>query len=1189
MYLVVLLLTGILQSKAQDSKTYAVIIGISNYQELPSLDYAHRDAQAFADFLHSSNGGSVPLGNITLLLNEQATIAAISLAFEKIIDAANKNDTVYIYFSGHGDVDLHLAHNPGFLLAYDTPKDHYLQNAIEIDGFNNYIVNTLSVKKEAAVIVITDACHSGKLTEKGFNNSKLAAEQLRHVRNKEIRLTSCASDQLSQEDARWGKGRGVFSYYLINGLNGAARIKSFGAITLGQLSIYLDSALAKDAILKEKKGKQTPVFNGNKAYVFNNPVAQNMGDGLAANTVQIIAPVLEKPLSAVFFNQLAKFPLEKIFDYQVLDTINLSLIASYCIDKVADSVQKALHNGIFQQEERFDIVKSSTLKKILHENNYLAKQFNQKLAQIFGDNGQAVINAYLKGDAEELEKRKYYNIKNNNYEVYPKMFAIALKLLKSKDGKYTGLEQQLQVKQYYFSGIAERLRLPFNKDKSSILQKAIALQLKAFALEEDADYIQNELGLLYFINKDYKKAETFFTKATELNPNWAIPLSNLAGVYVELQKTDTGLVLAEKAIALQPDYRGAYEKQAMLYEQKNNLLAAEELYKKSLLLNVKDYFSFEKLGKLYLKTGRFEKADKFLSEADKRKKGIYPLPDAVGDGVADSFDTDPETSCNLIEQKIVPKPTDALLHIALGLEYLIFKDYQGDFINAERCFRIAIKTNPTNHLAYHYLGKALFFQNHWQEAELNFKNAIRYYVPNQQYDHYIDSTLLLQQTPYANCIKKKIKENYYAAVGDYFCLGDNFTAWGQYQEAEIQFRKAIAADNTSLSGYYKLWNLLMAQGKYTDAENVFINYYNVSKTSFDYSGINYMASFYNQIIQIFPDNPYWVYKAGSFYFTELSNGERYSSYLENYIPVLDSNETDKKNENLKIDFAIAQNEKESLEGYGRKMIIPGKLIINYQQKKITNPKKEIPGTREIINKDVGFDPYAEGYHTLLKAVSLFQDNEEMLADIYEKLGGLMQIEERYTEAMQFYKKAVFFKPDNVNYEMKFIENAIACFYYRNALEALNDLYSQKKLTFGNQLTRADFLIRSGQLAESEAALRTLTDFKDSMINTTLLKMHLAYLKNNYAEATTLAIAVLKESPNDIETFYTIAHLFAKQNKKKEAFDWLQKSVDQGLSFLFLVNTDPVWDAWKTNPRWQEIVRKIKPKKYKLFQRNDLRE
>lgn len=67
-----------------------------------------------------------------------------------------------------------------------------------------------------------------------------------------------------------------------------------------------------------------------------------------------------------------------------------------------------------------------------------------------------MINQYLKGDEAELERRRYYNIKSNGYDVYPKMFTVVLKLV-PPDNEWHKI---LEVKLHYFSGVAIRLKIP---------------------------------------------------------------------------------------------------------------------------------------------------------------------------------------------------------------------------------------------------------------------------------------------------------------------------------------------------------------------------------------------------------------------------------------------------------------------------------------------------------------------------------------------------------------------------------------------------------------------------------------------------------------------------------------------------------------------------------------------------------
>ena len=193
--------TAALNKPAGTGKTYAVVVGISKYESpgIPQLEFAHKDAIFFSDYLKSKAGGSVPEENIRLLVNESATYGAIYDALDWLLTTCQKDDLVYFYFSGHGDMENTTIYNLGFLLCYNTPRTNYINSAVRIEDLNN-IANTLSVTNNANVVLITDACHSGNLAGSGFRGSFLVGNALRKVKNNEIRITSCAADQLSAED-----------------------------------------------------------------------------------------------------------------------------------------------------------------------------------------------------------------------------------------------------------------------------------------------------------------------------------------------------------------------------------------------------------------------------------------------------------------------------------------------------------------------------------------------------------------------------------------------------------------------------------------------------------------------------------------------------------------------------------------------------------------------------------------------------------------------------------------------------------------------------------------------------------------------------------------------------------------------------------------------------------------------------
>ena len=84
-------------ANTQAQNTYALIIGISQYKEMPALQYADRDALAFADFVKSQGAAD---DNIKLFLNEEATRLNIVDELYKMSQVAKPKDRFYFYFGG---------------------------------------------------------------------------------------------------------------------------------------------------------------------------------------------------------------------------------------------------------------------------------------------------------------------------------------------------------------------------------------------------------------------------------------------------------------------------------------------------------------------------------------------------------------------------------------------------------------------------------------------------------------------------------------------------------------------------------------------------------------------------------------------------------------------------------------------------------------------------------------------------------------------------------------------------------------------------------------------------------------------------------------------------------------------------------------------------------------------------------
>jgi uncharacterized caspase-like protein len=245
--LIIALLLGNLQIFSQTlsldiSETYAVVVGISDYQDpqIPDLRFADKDALAFAGFLQSPAGGSLDEDHLKVLVNEKATAAKFAIALDWLWEVASENDRAIIYFSGHGDVEKKSITQPGYLLCWDAPAQVYMAGgAFDVRVLND-VVSTLSVQNKSKVLLVTDACRAGKLSGSGINGSQATASHLAKQFANEIKILSCQPDEYSIEGEQRGGGRGAFSYHLLDGLTGLADGNGDQSVNLMEIGRYLE-------------------------------------------------------------------------------------------------------------------------------------------------------------------------------------------------------------------------------------------------------------------------------------------------------------------------------------------------------------------------------------------------------------------------------------------------------------------------------------------------------------------------------------------------------------------------------------------------------------------------------------------------------------------------------------------------------------------------------------------------------------------------------------------------------------------------------------------------------------------------------------------------------------------------------------------------------------------------------------
>lgn len=224
--LLLVLFFGISATVLAYNNTYALVVGVADYKYYSSdngdLSYTVNDARDFCTFLQSKKGGSVPVSNIVLLTDAQASRANIIAKGKALFAKAKKDDRVIFYFSGHG--------SKGCFVPYDS-------EALWFDD----VKAIFRCSKSSTKLLFADACFSGGMKKDLANNAKWKKDLEKGVKaasNMNIAvMMSCQGDEVSIEDPSLGNG--LFTYYLMEGLGGKANRDGNKFVTIQELFYYV--------------------------------------------------------------------------------------------------------------------------------------------------------------------------------------------------------------------------------------------------------------------------------------------------------------------------------------------------------------------------------------------------------------------------------------------------------------------------------------------------------------------------------------------------------------------------------------------------------------------------------------------------------------------------------------------------------------------------------------------------------------------------------------------------------------------------------------------------------------------------------------------------------------------------------------------------------------------------------------
>ena len=244
-------LWGVASAPAQVHNPHgvAVIIGNRDYAHTEKVAYAHRDTDAFKEYVTDLLGFDpkrvIHLRDVTL--TQMIEVFGNEREFKgevwRLLDQGGRSDVV-VFYSGHGVPGLR--DKRGYLVPVNARPD-----TVELSGYPIEVLyaNLGKLNKARSVVVYLDACFSGD-SHAGMLFERASPVKIRAALPKEVgRRVTVLTAASGKEVASWDDGarHGLFTNHLLSALYGAGDSDKDGRVTAGEAKSYLDRHMTEAA------------------------------------------------------------------------------------------------------------------------------------------------------------------------------------------------------------------------------------------------------------------------------------------------------------------------------------------------------------------------------------------------------------------------------------------------------------------------------------------------------------------------------------------------------------------------------------------------------------------------------------------------------------------------------------------------------------------------------------------------------------------------------------------------------------------------------------------------------------------------------------------------------------------------------------------------------------------------------
>jgi tetratricopeptide (TPR) repeat protein len=558
-------------------KTYALLVGISKYAKPElSLQFANADASVFGQLLASPRGGSVAADSVLLLTDEKATTAAVRNGFQDFLKRrAGKNDTVIILIAGHGTVEVPGSKN-AFILTYDSDPQDLKSTALGMDELQSLFEEQLT--KVGRVLLFVDVCKAGTIGTIHNTTVSTNIQQLGDIQGDLFGLLASRPREVSLEGPEFGGGHGVFSYFVIKGLGGAADENKDGVVDADELVKYVS--------------EQVPMATANKQHPREFGTYDNMMRLSDIKKPGIDVAGIDVPHWRVILDSRNGGPL-------YLAGAPQGQIPSAQSQASDDRFTAAINAGrILPTDPNNAFTALQDLRGVAGPEQYQERQNQLRVA--LENKAQEVLLRYLAGDEMPQSRDEFQS---------GARYMDAARML-------TQESLFLEGRQDFFQGRA----LLFDKrfpEAANLLEQSVRI-------DPGAAYGFNALGIAYLEQAQYEKAIPAFRDAVRRAQHWSYPLHNEALAFVETGDYRSAIRAYQEAIRLTPQYSYLPYNLGLVYQRLNRRKDAEAAYTKAEMLAPNSAEPFNALGTLKASEGKRAEAEQLYRQALQKNPSLLP-------------------------------------------------------------------------------------------------------------------------------------------------------------------------------------------------------------------------------------------------------------------------------------------------------------------------------------------------------------------------------------------------------------------------------------------------------------------------------------------------------------------------------------------------------------------------------------